>query len=382
MSSQDGFRRLWNRCPAPQSLSTDIAGCGATCRPPVPLLQIGNPRLQFGGALLVLAGLLGGCSDSPAEPPTVRDSATTTATATTATATETAAANATATSAELTDARPGQAAADADKADADKANADKANADKPGSSKSGAAARMGDAAGPGEASAVAATTPQTGTASQTGTSTTTNPQSAADRGSPSAASANSGPGTAVASTADQSVIPASATATSPGTAGAPGAAPAATDPANKAPRKVELLIKERDFKIEGPDKALRVSYDDLDLLKVLNMEPVTADCVELMPKWMRGLEGQKVRIRGFMYPTFQETGIEQFVLARDNQICCFGRNPKLYDLIAIHMKSGTSASYIQNRPFDVVGTFRIELGKLDDGTLFGLYYVDGASLIE
>jgi len=341
----------------------------------VPLLQIGNPRRYFGGALLVLAGLLGGCSDSPAEPPTVRDSSTTTATATTATATETAAANATATSAELTDARPGQAAADADNADADKANADK-----PGSSKSGAAARMGDAAGPGEASAVAATTPQTGTASQTGTSTTTNPQSAADRGSPSAASANSGPGTAVASTADQSVIPASAT--SPGTAGAPGAAPAATDPANKALRKVELLIKDRDFKIEGPDKALRVSYDDLDLLKVLNMEPVTADCVELMPKWMRRLEGQKVRIRGFMYPTFQETGIEQFVLARDNQICCFGRNPKLYDLIAIHMKSGTSASYIQNRPFDVVGTFRIELGKLDDGTLFGLYYVDGASLIE
>ena len=83
-----------------------------------------------------------------------------------------------------------------------------------------------------------------------------------------------------------------------------------------------------------------------------------------------------------MYPTFQETGLKGFVLARDNQICCFGRNPKIYDLIAVNMKSGTTTDYIQNRPFDVVGTFRIGLDAVEDGTIFGLYYIDEAAVIE
>ena len=138
---------------------------------------------------------------------------------------------------------------------------------------------------------------------------------------------------------------------------------------------------DRVFKTEGPDGAVRVSYDDLDLLKVLKMDPVTPDAAEKMPAWLRQLHGKRVRIRGFMYPPFQETGIPKFVLARDNQICCFGRNPKIYDLIEVTMQAGTTTDYIQGRPFDVVGKFRIELGQLEDGMIFGLYYIDNASVI-
>jgi len=37
------------------------------------------------------------------------------------------------------------------------------------------------------------------------------------------------------------------------------------------------------------------------------------------------LEGQKIRIRGWIHPSvFTQTGITQFVLVRDNQECCFG----------------------------------------------------------
>ncbi|QDV29522.1 hypothetical protein Spb1_14290 [Planctopirus ephydatiae] len=146
-------------------------------------------------------------------------------------------------------------------------------------------------------------------------------------------------------------------------------------------REVKLLIPEKQFSAEGKDQALRVSYDDLDLLKVLNMEPVTDQCVELMPDWLKQLNGQKVRIRGFMYPTFEATGITEFVLARDNQICCFGRNPKVYDLIGVKMAAGKTTHYIPNRPFDVTGTFVIEKASAE-GEIFGLYWIRDAVINE
>lgn len=146
-------------------------------------------------------------------------------------------------------------------------------------------------------------------------------------------------------------------------------------------REVKILIPEKQFSAEGKDQALRVSYDDLDLLKVLNMEPVTDQCVELMPDWLKQLNGQKVRIRGFMYPTFEATGISEFVLARDNQICCFGRNPKVYDLIGVKMAAGKTTHYIPNRPFDVTGTFVIEKASAE-GEIFGLYWIRDAVINE
>ncbi len=147
------------------------------------------------------------------------------------------------------------------------------------------------------------------------------------------------------------------------------------------PRNIELLVAQREFTAEGPEGALRVSFDDLDLLKVLNMEPVPEDAVRHFPTWLKALDGQRIRVRGFMYPTFESTGITQFVLARDNQICCFGRNPKVYDLVSIDMRAGKSTDYIQNRPFDVVGTFRIDL-LAEGGKPLGLYWLEDAVVLS
>uniref|UniRef100_A0A7C2K0D5 DUF3299 domain-containing protein n=1 Tax=Schlesneria paludicola TaxID=360056 RepID=A0A7C2K0D5_9PLAN len=148
-----------------------------------------------------------------------------------------------------------------------------------------------------------------------------------------------------------------------------------------APRTIELLVPQREFKLEGKPAGLRVSYDDLDLLKILNMDPVPADATDHFPGWLKDLNGKQVRIRGFMYPTFESSGIEQFVLARDNQICCFGRDPKVYDLIAVQLAPGRTTDYIPNRPFDVVGTFRIEM-LAERGKPLGLYWLEDAQVID
>jgi len=158
--------------------------------------------------------------------------------------------------------------------------------------------------------------------------------------------------------------------------------PSPNAPSSSEPRRVEVLIPEKTFRVDAASKALRVSYDDLDLLKVINMEPVTADAVEQMPPWLRGLSGQRIKIRGFMYPTFETEGIERFVLARDNQICCFGRDPKIYDLVQIDMRAGKTTNYIPaTRAFDVVGRLKIEM-VAEGGKPYGLYFLEDAEVID
>lgn len=163
---------------------------------------------------------------------------------------------------------------------------------------------------------------------------------------------------------------------------ATGALGPALPPVTPVPGGVRVMISEKTFRPEGREKALRVSFDDIDLLKVLNMEPVTPECEPLMPSWLKDLHGKQVRIRGYMYPTFEPTGLQEFVLARDNQICCFVNVPRIYDVLAVRLKAGKTTDYIPpTRAFDVIGRFRIEL-VVDRGELLGLYWIDDAVLVD
>ena len=145
-------------------------------------------------------------------------------------------------------------------------------------------------------------------------------------------------------------------------------------------REIKLLVPEKRFTKASADGTLRVSYDDIDLLKVLNANPVPLDITDYFPEWLEGLEGQRIRIRGFMYPAYQETGLKGFILARDNDICCFGRDPKVYDLIRVVMREGTTTNYLPNRPFDVEGTFHIVPEPAGESLLM-LYEIRDAQVI-
>lgn len=147
------------------------------------------------------------------------------------------------------------------------------------------------------------------------------------------------------------------------------------------PRKVELLIPCKAFPKDRKTGAKWVSFEDLNLLNVLNMDPVTADAVSQMPDWMTSLDGQLVRIRGYMYPAFQAEGMEGFVLLRDNQECCYGPEAKVYDNLEIRMKPGTTASYVPlQRTLDVVGRFKIDM-QAAAGKPYALFKVEDAAVM-
>ena len=146
-------------------------------------------------------------------------------------------------------------------------------------------------------------------------------------------------------------------------------------------RQIQLLVPQKRFRRERPSEAVRVSYDDIDLLKVLNMEPVPADAVGHFPEWLKSLDGKLVRIRGFMYPTFVATGLTEFALARDNGICCFVRQPKIYDIMNVQLAEGETTDYIANRPFDLEGIFRID-PDADQPQLSRLYRIEQAKVLQ
>lgn len=130
--------------------------------------------------------------------------------------------------------------------------------------------------------------------------------------------------------------------------------------------------------VEGPERAIRVSYDDLDLLKLMNVDPVPEGIGPQLPKRITELDGQRIRLRGFMFPPYAEEGLKGFVFARDNEICCFGRSPKIYDIIPVELRDGVTTRYIEGRPFDVVGVMHVD----PDIELFQLFYIDDAIVIQ
>jgi hypothetical protein len=98
-----------------------------------------------------------------------------------------------------------------------------------------------------------------------------------------------------------------------------------------------------------------VTFDDV----AFEMEKTEPFHRSLLTEAIEKMNGQTIRIRGFILPTPIQNGITEFVLVRDNMECCFGLGAALYDCILVNMESGKSTSF-SIRPVTVEGRFRIE----------------------
>jgi len=88
------------------------------------------------------------------------------------------------------------------------------------------------------------------------------------------------------------------------------------------------------------------------------------------------LIGQKVMIKGYMYPTKQLVGLKSFVLCRDNGDCCFGGQPKTTDMILVNMSGEKTVRFYDNSVLiSVSGTFKAE-PTVDETGLKPVYQLD------
>jgi hypothetical protein len=99
----------------------------------------------------------------------------------------------------------------------------------------------------------------------------------------------------------------------------------------------------------------------------------------MLPENITAMDGQRIRIRGFILPTAQKRGIKTFVLVRDNQECCFGPGAALYDCILVQMQPGKTAEF-SIRPVAVDGIFSINEVVGPDGKHLAIYRLDAESV--
>ena len=149
----------------------------------------------------------------------------------------------------------------------------------------------------------------------------------------------------------------SASAVAPAAAGAPAAAVA-----QPVSAPVAAAV---------PGRINEITFDDLKL-RIEKGQPVTP---EVLPEGVKALQQQRIRIRGYMLPSFQQKGLTQFVLVRDNQECCFGPGAALHDCVVVRMVPGRTADF-SIRPVAVTGLFRVEELRVPGGGHV-IYALDG-----
>lgn len=118
-------------------------------------------------------------------------------------------------------------------------------------------------------------------------------------------------------------------------------------------------------------KVKEVTFDDIKL-ELMKDEPFEQS--DLTEK-VKELDGKLIRIRGYILPSFEATGIKQFVLVRDNKECCFGPGAALHDCIVVQMVDPATTEYTTT-PVSAEGTFSIREIRDGKGTCLAIYRLE------
>ena len=121
-----------------------------------------------------------------------------------------------------------------------------------------------------------------------------------------------------------------------------------------------------------PARLNRITFDDIKF-KMKKGAPFKRS---MLTKKIENLNGKSIRLRGYILPSFQQSGIKRFVLVRDNMECCFGPGAALFDCVLVEMADGKSTSFTV-RPVSVEGRFQIHEFKGPDGKHLAIYRMQG-----
>ena len=127
------------------------------------------------------------------------------------------------------------------------------------------------------------------------------------------------------------------------------------------------------YATEVPQGHTRIFYSQL--------QPEEGKVDQKVPPLAETLDGEKVFIKGYVFPGKQRQGIKTFLLVRDKGDCCFGGNPKLTDRIEVTLADPERLTF---DPYlhKVAGTFRLvkDPGVAVDASGKVYYYLDNGQL--
>jgi len=121
-----------------------------------------------------------------------------------------------------------------------------------------------------------------------------------------------------------------------------------------------------------------ISFDDLKF----DIKPDAPFDASMLTDEIRALDGKVVKLRGFILPStlFRETNIDEFVLVRDNQECCFGPGAALFDCVVVNLVGSTRTNFT-TLPVTVTGKFSLREYKYpDDSGHFAIFNIQGTAV--
>jgi hypothetical protein len=119
------------------------------------------------------------------------------------------------------------------------------------------------------------------------------------------------------------------------------------------------------YATEVPEGAQRISFRDLQPRRDAPELPVSPRALEL--------DGQRVFIKGYLYPDGQQHNIKRFILVPDMGTCCFGGQPKLTDMIQVTLRDPLRAHFaIRKR--SLAGVLHVDTELKAVSGLGGVYY--------
>lgn len=145
--------------------------------------------------------------------------------------------------------------------------------------------------------------------------------------------------------------------------------PETTEPAEKGSESTSVVAASS--KAEE-DRLLDKTFDDLKF----DIEPGERFEREMLTEDVKALLGKRIRIRGYILPTYMRKGLTQFILVRDDQECCFGPGAALYDCIVVEMQTGHSADF-SVKPVSVEGRLTLDELMGLDGLHLAIFHLEG-----
>jgi hypothetical protein len=127
---------------------------------------------------------------------------------------------------------------------------------------------------------------------------------------------------------------------------------------------------------------LKLGFDRLSSYKFIAPEydpvanpkatPPTGD--EQIPPIVKGWNGKKAIVTGFMLPTKLENGkAVEFLLMANQMACCYGTVPNMNDWVIVRIPRGVPI--MQDVPISFRGTFKVS-ATFESGYMTGIYQLD------
>ena len=117
------------------------------------------------------------------------------------------------------------------------------------------------------------------------------------------------------------------------------------------------------YATEVPDGYKRVTFAEMK-----PDEKQEAKGIAIPPEIM-ALDGQRIFIKGYMRPSSQSYGLDNFLLVRDNNQCCFGdlSTVKYYDQVQVHLQGDRKTDYSRG-VFRMGGILKVDPTALQPGS--------------